>query len=149
MGALRISRGDHVSRAHREFNPAPQPDSCRLNVRLPFGNMAAIVLIALISIAIVAVQGFIAFKMAQRKGRSSYWALIGLLSPLGWLIGLAVLSGRKPIGAAADAEAQAREEVKVGTNECESCGYYNSPTADLCRKCRSPLRSPVGSPDVV
>lgn len=99
---------------------------------------AVVVLIILALHAVVAVAFY---RAAIRKGRSGAWALFGLSSPLGWLVGYALLSNRTALGAAAEAEARARDEEEAGMNECESCGALNAPTATECRKCRRPLRA--------
>jgi len=101
--------------------------------------MSAIVV--LVVVALSAIVAFTAYRMAVRKGRSGAWAFIGLLTPLGWLIGLAILSTREPLGEAAKAEARKREEEESqGYCECDACGAPNDPAAEICRKCRAPMR---------
>lgn len=107
--------------------------------RLGFADMNAAVI--LVVVALHALVAFLLYRMAVRKGRSGAWALIGFASPLGWLIGFAVLSTREPVGAAADAQAQRREleQFEYGTKECPACGNYSQESATECRKCRRPF----------
>lgn len=94
-------------------------------------SATALIATAVVSIFPVTIA-VVAYRMAQRKGRTGWWALLGL-------VGLLVLSTLKPVGAAAEAEERALEAEQVGTTECGQCGFYNSPAASECRKCRSPL----------
>ena len=105
--------------------------------------MSAIVV--LVVVALGAAVAFTAYRMAVNKGRSGAWAVIGLLSPIGWVIGLAILSTREPLGEAAEAEARKREEESQGYCECDACGAPNDPAAEICRKCRAPMRPVTGT----
>lgn len=95
--------------------------------------------VILVLVAIHAGVAVAFYRSAVAKGRSGAWALFGFTSPIGWLIGYAILSSRGSVGEVATAEDRAREEEIAGMSECQVCGAFNSIDASACFKCRAPM----------